>query len=497
MEALAIIELILSGALVSTVISFLRTKNPKSPFLLGRIYASVPLKYKPLADILGIILTTAFLLLVLFKGEELPKFAYNYLEIASNRDMMIISKQSYDIDDLIERKRNQSLEFSDMQIITATYMKLFDEQQKSLDDFDSILSRQSNIPFLPAQYQQYHALKKQWLDAHTKWFTAFHTIKKLEKQEVDLLTTLNDAQATIHDINADGPSGIQTKILAATESAKQIQKTLKQMNTDHRLTEDLEDYFAIESKRIIDISSLISQNLNATDISPDVISKMKEIGQRNRDLDYVSVYAAWRKVIIDPINEEKLKALDQSELLSTQIFDIVHSQKVLTDIITPVFKKLHLYPNEQLPDMNENPLPLLQSELTQYYKVYESPYVIHLRKALNAYLEGQNTSVNTPTQAISAETDNNIINGLDSFDRSYYKSKFIVLTVDDNIAGGKYIKILFQEKPDRKVNAWVYQLPNGSYELRAFGSEKNQDPDKMKFIQKEFKTNIEDKVHAL
>jgi len=497
MEALAIIKLILSGAMISTVLSFLRTKDPKSPFILGRIYSSVPLKYKPIADIFGIIVATALILLILFKGEELPKFAYNYLEIASNRDMMIISKQSYDIDDLIERKRNQSLEFSDMQIITTTYMKLFDEQQMTLDDFDSILSRQSNIPFLPTQYQKYHALKKQWLDAHTRWFTSFHTIKKLEKQEVDLLTTLTDAQAKIHEINTVGQSSIQTKIQAATDNAKEIQKTLKQMNTDHRLTEDLEDYFAIEAKRIIDISSLISQNLNATDISPDVISKMKEIGQRDRDLDYVSIYAAWRKAIIEPINEEKLKALDQSELLSEQILDIVHSQQVLTDEITSLFKKLHLYPNEQLPDMNENPLPLLQSELTQYYKVYESPYVIHLRKALNAYLEGKNTSVNTATQAISAETVNDIINGLDSFDRSYYKSKFIVLTVDDNVAGGKYIKILFQEKPDRIFNAWVYQLSNGSYELRTFGSEKNQDPDKMKFIQKEFKTNIEDTVHSL
>lgn len=497
MEALAMIKLILLGAMISTVISFLRTKNPKSPFILGRIYSSVPLKYKPIVDIFGIIVATAILLLILFKGEELSKFAYNYLEIGSNRDMMIISKQSYDIDDLIERKRNQTLDITDRQTITNTYMKLFDEQQKTLDEFESILSQQSNIPFLPTQFQQYHALKKQWLEAHTKWFESFLAIKKLEKQEVDLLTILNDAQANIYDINADGPSGIQSRILAATAGAKEIQQTLKQMGTEHRLTEDIEDYFAIEAKRIIDISSIITENINATDISPEVTSKIKEISQRGKDLDYVSIYAAWRKAIIDPINEEKLKALDQSDVLNTQILTIIRAQNVLLDDITPLVKQLHLYPNNQLPDMNENPLPLLQSELTQYYKVYESPYVIHLRKALNAYLEGENNAVNTSAQAISTETDSDIIKGLDSFDRTYYKSKFIVLTVNDNVAGGKYIKILFQEKPDRVFNAWIYQIPNGSYELRAFGSEKNQDPDKMMFIQKEFKSNIEDTVHSL
>lgn len=135
--------------------------------------------------------------------------------------------------------------------------------------------------------------------------------------------------------------------------------------------------------------------------------------------------------------------------------------------------------------------------IEDYYKVYKNPTVLYLRKALNAYLANDSSGIDISNAAVKKDTSDGIISGLDSFDKEYYKSKFVVLTINKSISGGVDIQILFQDKPDRIFYAWVYQLADGNFELRAFNSKEEIEPKAMKALQVENKIFLKDKEHAL
>ena len=123
----------------------------------------------------------------------------------------------------------------------------------------------------------------------------------------------------------------------------------------------------------------------------------------------------------------------------------------------------------------------LQANLNQYQylSVYQDPYVINLKQSLNKYL-----------------TIGNGINDLVSYDSSYYKSKFVVLTINNNIGGGKDIQIIFQDKPDMVFSAWVYKLATGEYELRSFNS-KDYNKQTLNKIISSYNSLIFDKNHSI
>lgn len=146
--------------------------------------------------------------------------------------------------------------------------------------------------------------------------------------------------------------------------------------------------------------------------------------------------------------------------------------------------------------------PSVSSELSpegleDYYRVYENPYVLHIRKALNGYLDGTNVGLDDPELVIESQEIAGATAGLSSFDKSYYESKFIVYTISDSIAGGKQVNIIFQDKPDKVFAAWVYQLGDGTYDLRAFWENINFTEEDIASIQDSYKTFLEDKEHAL
>ena len=85
--------------------------------------------------------------------------------------------------------------------------------------------------------------------------------------------------------------------------------------------------------------------------------------------------------------------------------------------------------------------------IEDYYKVYKNPAVLFLRKALNAYLNNDSSGINISNAAVKKETGEGIISGLESFDKEYYKSKFVVLTINKSISGGVDIQILFRINP--------------------------------------------------
>lgn len=137
-------------------------------------------------------------------------------------------------------------------------------------------------------------------------------------------------------------------------------------------------------------------------------------------------------------------------------------------------------------------------QLKSYYASYQNPYVLHLRKVLDVYLVDRFFGMDAPEAVDEKRVEGGMVYGLSAFDRTYYKSKFIVWQIDDHIGGGKEITLIFQVKPDRIFHAWVYQLgdKDGEYDLRAFW-EDTESSKGIKILLKAYGKYILDKEHSL
>ena len=99
-------------------------------------------------------------------------------------------------------------------------------------------------------------------------------------------------------------------------------------------------------------------------------------------------------------------------------------------------------------------------------EIYNNPYIKHIRAALDGYLNGTNNGVE---EYDALNNDIEGLNcGLNSFDESYYKSKFIILHAENSAYGGVSAHIVFINKPDTIFWTWTYQYDIGEYTLRAF-----------------------------
>lgn len=98
-------------------------------------------------------------------------------------------------------------------------------------------------------------------------------------------------------------------------------------------------------------------------------------------------------------------------------------------------------------------------------EINNSPYIKHIRIALNGFLDGTNTGVEADALDNTGGSDC----GLNNFDKTYYQSKFIILDASDDDYGGVQSDIVFINKPDTLFWTWVYRLGgNGEYVLRGF-----------------------------
>lgn len=143
-----------------------------------------------------------------------------------------------------------------------------------------------------------------------------------------------------------------------------------------------------------------------------------------------------------------------------------------------------------------------QERLERYYALYEDPYVLHLRKVLDAYLEGEldedSEGIADPKVVIEkGKREDGSLTGLDSFSKNYYKSKFVVMLMTDGKDGGKIMNIIFQDKQDKLFDAWVIQTDKEEYQLRGFWENKNLTDEQMEAFKERYKEFIEDEEHAI
>jgi hypothetical protein len=88
-------------------------------------------------------------------------------------------------------------------------------------------------------------------------------------------------------------------------------------------------------------------------------------------------------------------------------------------------------------------------------EIYSSPHIKRIRLALDSYLNGSNDGVEE--DALDKNfSSGSLLCGLDRFDKSYYSSKFVILSASDNDYGGVQAYIIFIDKPDKIFWVWVY-----------------------------------------
>lgn len=134
----------------------------------------------------------------------------------------------------------------------------------------------------------------------------------------------------------------------------------------------------------------------------------------------------------------------------------------------------------------------------KWNEVYQDLFVIHIRKALNGYLNSTNEGMSDPNSVIEPlKDDKQHITGLSTFSKDYYKSKFIVLSIANNPFGGKQINILFQDKPDKVFWVWVYKPEGADYDLRGFQENTKFTKADIENFKNNNKTLLDDKEHAL
>ena len=131
-----------------------------------------------------------------------------------------------------------------------------------------------------------------------------------------------------------------------------------------------------------------------------------------------------------------------------------------------------------------------------YYQIYEKPYIKYVRTALNTYMDGDSNNM-IPKEAKEKKMDAEYTYGLDSFDKAYYKSKYVVLITDDYIQGGNLVTVVFQENPDRFFTAWIYEVTDKNFKMRGFWSKTIQNEEDIKRVNTDMKEFLMDKIHSL
>ncbi|MDT3739017.1 MAG: hypothetical protein RO257_05890 [Candidatus Kapabacteria bacterium] len=120
-------------------------------------------------------------------------------------------------------------------------------------------------------------------------------------------------------------------------------------------------------------------------------------------------------------------------------------------------------------------------EINQIKETGEAVFVINLRNAFTDYLKGKMSSEYFEPSAVKSSGDN-----LTTFDKSYFKSKFFVLKVDQGFAvGGVLMDILFKDKPDKVFSVWMFETEN-IYKLRMIEHNNDYSSEDIKTTQRLF-----------
>ncbi|MFA6404860.1 MAG: hypothetical protein WCW03_02565 [Candidatus Paceibacterota bacterium] len=95
------------------------------------------------------------------------------------------------------------------------------------------------------------------------------------------------------------------------------------------------------------------------------------------------------------------------------------------------------------------------------------PPVIFLRKTFDDYISGKEISIFSENMTRQCHIVSDTTFGLDGFDEAYYRSRFTPFAIFKHIGHGYDIFLLFADKPDRILRAWVSDADDeGNFQLK-------------------------------
>ena len=135
-----------------------------------------------------------------------------------------------------------------------------------------------------------------------------------------------------------------------------------------------------------------------------------------------------------------------------------------------VVNALHSTPTEEIqssiPDMDPAVITLDDQQKADYLGQLKSPQVLALRSALNAYTAGIEDD-HLDEFAITRDNDFPYRFGLDSFEKSYFQHKMVLLEGERNEMGGLNFHIIPQGPKDTIFCAWMFNVGGSNWMLRA------------------------------
>lgn len=137
--------------------------------------------------------------------------------------------------------------------------------------------------------------------------------------------------------------------------------------------------------------------------------------------------------------------------------------------------------------LNDDALILSGEELQSYTRVYDDPFVQHVRAALDSFIAGERRGIFEGQE---------LMESLESW-REYLPHRFVVLALEPSPAGGYLITLLSREKSDRVFSAWVYRLAPGDYQLRGFGENTDIPRDEIPELILRYSAYLADTVHCI
>jgi len=111
----------------------------------------------------------------------------------------------------------------------------------------------------------------------------------------------------------------------------------------------------------------------------------------------------------------------------------------------------------------------ISQELIDYYQqLNEKDYIIGLRKIFDEYYKTGLRPACADEMSFNAREVQGYKSGIKSFDKSYFQSKFVVISEEPSPVGGMLVEFMFISKPDRVFFALITDENNCKY-LRIFG----------------------------
>lgn len=86
--------------------------------------------------------------------------------------------------------------------------------------------------------------------------------------------------------------------------------------------------------------------------------------------------------------------------------------------------------------------------------------VIHIRKVFNEYVSGAKGNLDYDDVLNTTEVYKE--DSLSQFDKSLYRSRFIVNAVNSNAMGGELYDVIFLDYPQKVYSAWIYMQGEGT-----------------------------------